>query len=412
MKYIYRIKQIKLDDVMYVIFGLYMAALLLTEVCLNLTSDSYSLALKIVRYVCYAFFAIKIFVDWKKGNSVTWSILIVLLCFIGTFLCTDDKSLCFLLLVLLASRKLEIPKLVKINLYVYMVMFFLIVSLSLMKIIPNWQFFRGSIVRHGLGFSYSTVPIGFYLIIILMYFYVKQASYTYTELLMLEFINILIYGYTNGRVGFYLSNLVVTLMIIKKSNILQKCKVVNKLFYSKLLQKSMKIMCFILPSLFLLTSYVLSINYDPNNEVYAKLNQVLSERLEYSNKALKMYKLTIFGEEHDWKGYVGNGIIGDELITKKNYNYVDTSYLRIMLDNGILIIIIAMISYTWILVKCWKQQNLTLLSIFVIILIFGLIEPSLMQLTKNVFLLEFIPLLNLKKIKKLDYESIKNYLKV
>lgn len=405
-----KIKQLitdfKLNQLMYIIFTIYIGNLLLNETCLVYINNSFNLFLKIVRYLCYFFFAIKIINDWVKGDKITIGIVLLGVCSIATYFCANKKNIFFLLFVFWACRNLNISKMLKITFFTYTILFFAIITCSILKFIPDWLYLRGDLIRHSLGFYYSTVPIGVYLIIVLLFFYLKKNKYTYIELLFLELIAVLLYGYTNGRLGFYLNSLIIGIMFLKKTRLL------HKIMEWGFIQKCLKVICYSLPFFFLILSLGISLLYNKEVPFLKKIDLILSQRIEYSQKALELYDITLFGEDLDWKGYAGNGILDQELVTKENYNYVDISYLRILLDNGLIITIIALCAFTYLLIKYEKKKDYTMLMIIFVLLIYGLVEPELINLSRNVFLLELIPLINLGELEFLSFDKIKKKINI
>ena len=59
------LKKIKLENSIYIVFAVYILSLLLPEVSIILLEPKINFAVKIIRYICYVFFVIKIIIDWK-----------------------------------------------------------------------------------------------------------------------------------------------------------------------------------------------------------------------------------------------------------------------------------------------------------------------------------------------------------
>ena len=93
------------------------------------------------------------------------------------------------------------------------------------------------------------------------------------------------------------------------------------------------------------------------------------------------------------------------------YNYIDISYARILFDYGIIFTIFVLFSYTILLVKCFKEKDYWLVFTLFFVLIWSIIEPYLITIGKNNFILEFIPLLEIGAINNLDYAVLKSKIK-
>lgn len=87
------------------------------------------------------------------------------------------------------------------------------------------------------------------------------------------------------------------------------------------------------------------------------------------------------------------------------YNYVDSSYARIVLDYGIIFSVIILIGYTILLVRQYKSKNYWLLFSIIFILIWSFVEQYLVSISKNIFILAFIPLLQYGEIEKISYKN-------
>lgn len=93
------------------------------------------------------------------------------------------------------------------------------------------------------------------------------------------------------------------------------------------------------------------------------------------------------------------------------YNYVDISYARIIFDYGIIPTIIILLVYTVALVNSIKEKNYWLFTVLIFVCIWSSIEPYLFNIGKNIFILSFVPIFNIGKIRQFDYNSIKSKFK-
>ena len=67
------------------------------------------------------------------------------------------------------------------------------------------------------------------------------------------------------------------------------------------------------------------------------------------------------------------------------YNYVDCSYLQILLEYGIVFLLICVLMYSYILYKAYQENNIYLCCCIIIILVFSITEPRLLNLMYNPF---------------------------
>lgn len=394
-------KNITLENLVYTFFSIYVITLILGDTSVVLTRDVFGVILKIIRYICYTIFFIKVFFDWKNDSNITISMICLGVLSIIISFFSKNTTVSFLFFVMLALRKMEFDKLISITFRTVLITFFIIINLSLLKIIPDWIYYRGEIVRHSLGFKYATNTVGIYLSIILMFFYTKRFNATNYELVILETINVFLYSYTNGRLSFILISIILFSLFLAKFKFIRKC------FASKKVQNLIKIMCFSLPMILFITFNLFVYLYGNNNSLAVKLDKMLSGRIKYTYQSYEDYGITLFGQDIDWKGWGGHGYIDTEDIEEFKYSYVDSSYARIMFDYGIIFTIIVLIGYTIVLIENYKFKNYWIIFTLFFVLIWSLIEQHLVNIYINLFVLTLIPLFELGKIKFLNYNNIK-----
>lgn len=129
-------------------------------------------------------------------------------------------------------------------------------------------------------------------------------------------------------------------------------------------------------------SLVLHWSYNPENQVWRNLNDLLSGRLALGKSAILKYGVSLFGQEITWIGF---SLKKDNIYNASGYNYVDCSYLQILLQFGILFLIAVVGIYTVAVYRAVKQGDYYLVWILLIVLLFAITEPKLMYFTFNPF---------------------------
>lgn len=388
-----KLKQIDINKFMYIIFGMYIFSLVFTNTVLNEISDFFYITLKLVRYICYIAFIFKIVLDLKEDKKITLSMIIFTIITFIVFIFSNNKNIVFFCLGFMAFRKLEIDKLLKIAYNVTFIIFFSIVTLSLLGLIPDWTFLRGTLVRHSLGFIYATDCIGIFLAIILMYFYIKKSKANILEIITFEFINVVLYKFTDGRLSFIL----ITILLI--TLVISKIKIIKNILKSKFVISIMKIICYSAPVVLLITfnclTYVYSKNYNSNID---KINKLLSGRLEFTAKAYEKYGVPVFGKNIEWHGWGGYGYVNLEEMDNFEYNFVDSSYAKIIFDYGIIYMLLIIFAYQYMLIKNFNDKNYWIVASLLFVLIWSFIEPYIINLGRNPLILLLIPILEIKAI--------------
>lgn len=280
------------NNYIYYTFCIYMMTLMLSNTSIYFASDEFKLIIKLIRYACYLVFGIKIIIDLANGSKVTYKIMVLWIFSALIFVFSSNKNIAFLALVLTALRDIDINELIKKTLKVYSLLFVLIIMLSFLNIIPEWTYTRGDEIRYSLGFLYSTITIGFYLSIVLMYFYIRRSNCKLIEVIILEAFNVILFMYTDGRLSFILITASLFAMYISKFT--------KKILLERHIKNILKFACYVLPILLVICTVLLTCLYASGNEFAYGVNKMLSGRLKYMANAYATYGVTPFGQEIEW----------------------------------------------------------------------------------------------------------------
>lgn len=400
MKIIENIKKFfhKYSFILYIIF---FTNLILSETVYGFSCKPFSIFLKFIRYFCYVLLSLKFLIDWKNGKkSITKVQIIFFILIFLSFLFTKNTSLLLLFIILNAINEKDIINIIRINYKVYSRLFLIIVLLSLLGLIPDWIYYRGTIDRHSLGFYYPTITIGIYLSIVIMHFFLYHDKTSYLELLILELINVVLYSYTDGRMSFYLITLILIMILVSK------CKFMKRIFNGVSNWKGSKVICMFVPFFLFIGTTGSTLLYKSNTTIGINLNNILSDRLALNEKAFENYGIPLFGDKIEWYGWGGYGYTEFPNLDEFEYNYVDMSYTRIIFDYGIIITLVILASYSLLLKKCYEEKKYWLTLSILFVLFWSCIEPNIVDFEKNIFVLYLCNLFQYGKIEKLDYKNI------
>lgn len=91
------------------------------------------------------------------------------------------------------------------------------------------------------------------------------------------------------------------------------------------------------------------------------------------------YGVSLIGQDIEWVGFnISETLTG-------TYNYVDCSYVKILLDHGILLLTVVLLAYGYILYQSVQKKEYYLTWIILIVLVFSITEPRLFDITFNPF---------------------------
>lgn len=384
-------------NIILIAFIIFLVNIHLENTVLGWTNNIFSIISKIIRYGCYLIFLINIFLDWKSGEKITWPMLIAGVISILTFIFSKNTAIILLLIVLFALRKIEMKKLIKIAYYTNLIMFIVVILSSVIGIIPNWIFERDDThIRLALGYHWATIPLTLFFFIVLMSFYLKRENVTIIEIYLNLVSSVVLFKLTDSRTGFILILLVILSTVLIK--ILKKFDINIKKY------KDSKIVKYIICALpIIIIAFIFLILIFDDNQLTSRINDLLSGRIYFAKQALQNYEITPFGKKIEWYGWGGYGYIEQENFS---YNFVDISYIKILLDYGVITLILLVASYILSINEWIKRKDYYSVYALLIILLWACIEPNIINISMNIFILLLIPIINYGPINKLDYDNI------
>ena len=347
---------------------------------ISITSISYiyksvSLSLKFLRYVCYLVFGLSFLSNLKKITKIEVILLIISLLIM---IIAKNKSIFILVVFLISIKELDKKIILEKLLYTYTITFLFIIICSLLKIFPDWIYYRQETIRHSLGFIYPTDCYSIFLIISLLLLYNKREKISIIDIIIVFIVNNILMYLTDGRMSYILINLTLFISIIFKTNIIYYLKKSN-------IERITNIIAYSLPILMFITTNLLVILYIKNLPIATQVNHILSDRVNLTAQAYKNYDITPFGQKIEWYGNGGKGYIKQD--KNFHYNYVDNSYARMLLDYGVIFTLTVLYSYIYLLQKLRMRKDYIGFSVICIVLIWAFIEPCLVNIGRNVFML-------------------------
>ncbi len=388
----------KYSGIMYGIFTLYMVTILLNSTVLYYSGGPFVAINKAVRYLCYIYFIGKVLIDWYYGAGLSIAAVGVGVCAVLVALIGHNTEPFFLFLVIYGLRRAELKKLVKFAAVASAVIFVLCVVLSIAGVIPDWTYLRkDGTVRHSLGFFYPAHASGVYLSIVLMYAYLRFSSFRYFELIIAEGLNIGLFFLTDSRLAFYLITIVLIALIAVR--VIRRLSSVRSFLQRPVCSRVIGIVLTCLPVLMLAMTFLFVFLYRSKNGASVFLDRLLSGRFKYADMALQNYSIKLFGSAVEWIGWGGYGYITSGNVT---YNFVDISYLKMLYDYGIVLSAVILAAYTARIYCACKKREYDLLFAMLWVLVWLFVEPYIISIGKNIFILAFIPLLDAGRIKFFD----------
>lgn len=341
--------------------------------------------LKLIRYIGYALCSVKIWDELIEKKSLYWFILLFAVLF-ASYISSTNKTMLLYSIILVAAKNIDEKKIMKMSLVIQGVSLLVVVVFSQFGIFRDYLFVRNEgQYRHSLGFSWTTTAPILYFFFLLIYFYLKKNKANLMMTFLFAVINVWFYIMTNSRMAFAASSMFILFMIVQKMNN-HKWKWIGRL----------NILYKILPEIICAISLVMFKLYDESIHSWFWLNSILSDRLRLGANAIEQYGFSLFGKPIEWIGFSIKKTTMEEAI---GYNYVDSSYLQLGLNYGLIFLGVVLLIYSIIMNRAIKRKDYYLVSIITIILLFSITEPRLMNFAFNPFpLLVFCKLEKVKQI--------------
>lgn len=336
---------------------------------------------KLGRYVSYALCMVKFIYDAFYSRRYLVYLIIAMMIVTLSYFESLNKTMVLYLLLFLGVIEMHSEDVIRISFWTQSIMTFILVIGSQLGLVLDYIRIDSGRTRHFLGFSWTTTAPILFVFIILQYFYIRQGNISIVESAILTILSVFFYVMTNSRFAFLISMASIIFFFALKTKIREGKFVV-----------SMKRFFVALPELIAAFAIGLHWFYEATNTSYNRLNNLLSGRLALGKSAIDKYGVHLFGQKIEWIGFS----ISESL--KGEYNYVDCSYLQILLEYGLFFLCLVLVLYSVAIKHSIENGQYYLTWILVVVLIFSITEPRLFNLTFNPFIL--IVVTKCKKEKK------------
>ena len=207
---------------------------------------------------------------------------------------------------------------------------------------------------------------------VLVFCYMKRERLNLIWVAVIEAVNLWVYSYTDSRAGMMLCAVVPIVFYLLKFRKID----FRKSFIGWIQQWSFPICA--------IAIYLATMAYNGTGFL-AKLDDWLSGRLYYTQNSMHEFGIKLFGQKIEWHGWGGFGHIRDKL--DGNYNFVDTSYLKILLEYGLVILLLILVMWTATSIIAYRHRHRYLVWALSFLAIYSMVEQWLMNLGTNPFLL-------------------------
>ena len=333
----------------------------------------YEFPLKIIRYAAYLFCLLAIGMNFLLGRYRFWNFAVISFTAAITFLVCQSPDFCVWFLLILAEAPADFRRTLKVYALCQGFVLLFVPLMAAFGILSN-VLFDSERLRQGLGFGWTTTAPMLFFFFILISCRIQNAKMSDLTVFLFALSPVWLYFLTNTRMVFLCSLLFLILIFTMNRKPHWFAFTEKRWFYYFLI---------LLPLLLTVVAFTFVYSYSEGNTALSFLNTLLSDRLDLTQKALETYGIHLFGHRIIWIGY------STEMPEVAQYNYVDISYMNILLNYGVVVLISVVYFYSRLLALSWKQKDRVLMIIIVFILVLSLSEVRLVNPLYNPFILLF-----------------------
>ena len=352
-----------------VILVIYTAAVFL-QVGVFSNTAGFKSFLQNIRYLCYLGVLIKLIHDYHTRKSMLAMAILLVIGFLVSVR-SDNRSGLFLFWMIFGASSVDPEKILKVSLIVRSAMLAGIVILSQAGVLKDTIRDISDRSRHYLGFSWTTYAPTALLFISLCYFCIRREKMTVAEYAILMMLAYWLFYMTNSRFIFLLNAgaILLAFLIGLRIRVQRKRKTRQKNSWKKIFMA--------IPAVSAAVAIYLQAAYSKYNPFLSKLNTLLTQRLRLGHNALLKYPITLFGQPISWIGWENPSA----------YNYVDSAYLQVLLEQGAILLGAVIILYSYMIYRAVKVSDSFLTMSLVIICLLCVTEPRLTETVFNPFIL-------------------------
>lgn len=332
---------------------------------------------QVLRLVIIMCLAAAVILDYSnqylvKAKQLPWIVLFLIVLFIS--LLNDNISLLQILCTIFIFKNAnvsEIEQVISIDFWVKVAFTILAAGGSFAGVV-YMRFVKEGVPSY--GFSHVNRFGGFLLLIAIEFFILNKDRIS--SLIFSAFI-LFIEIYINCRTGMLLCLFVIMLEIIY----VLFCRI-RELKFGELIKKIYLYLMGLASAAVVLVSYYFMVNYDNRNSIHFALNQLLNTRLVLSNNAYENYDITLLGQMMEF-------VSADQINTVDSYFALDNFFVYILFVWGFLFTIIYLVAMTYFAKKIIDNQDVLLMSVFLISVLFSFMENQMLDMGMNIIILYF-----------------------
>lgn len=328
----------------------------------------------LVRLTAYLLVCSKLLLDFLARTYTLKEISVIGV--ISTFLLwvslhTGNKAILIYWAFIVGAHDVEYGKLIKWSCIVHVLCLGFVIGSSYAGILENRIYQPGGRERQSLGFQFTTESSNYFFYTILMWIYWRKEKITWKELGGLFFFAVFLFYATDTKNAFGLSCIALALSaLLKKSQWLRE-------YHKSYTILGVGCVPFLSYSIF-----QLSVRYSPRIPWMSSFNKLISGRLMLGKSGYEKYGVPLWGQRIEWIG----GTAGYEGINKA-YNYVDSSFMQILLNLGLVFLLLLVVLFMILGVKTAIKKDTYLFAVICILAVHSTFDPQIIYMEFDTFIM-------------------------
>lgn len=359
---------IKKENLFLIAFSLYLFQAFLKTTMFHYRFPQLNFLYSLLSYLSIGLVLLKVLLETYNEKKII-SFFVIMLIFFVSAIESSYRVLLTIVIFVIGAKDVSLKKMAKIYFYLSTILLIITILSAKIGIIRNLIYYRADgTFRQAFGICYPTDFVSHIFFIVLSFLCLKKGHIKIYHYIIILGVTYLAYRFCDTRLDCV--SIIITLIITFLYD-----KGILNLRYK--LIKSILIFGFIICSII---AVFFTLNYEKGNHFYDYANELLSGRLSIGKMMIERYGISLFGQEvNDYGTTIPGTAKYDE------YNFIDSSYLRILLKYGLLVFIILCIMNVYVNKRIYETDKYLLLIIFVIC-VNSIVAQHYMEITYNFLL--------------------------
>ncbi|USG06537.1 hypothetical protein [Latilactobacillus sakei] len=326
--------------------------------------------LNILKWICLAILVVKECINIRIDYSMISVLLVSISAVIITYT-TKDISILITAAFIIESRNVNFKDILKVYTLVTVVILIVTMYASKHGILETQYFLKSNgTPRYGLGFIYTTYSSQWLFFISAAWISIRTKKITLLELLIILGANIYLYTQTITINPLLCSLILIFLVIILKLD--------DKFIENKFIK-------FLGDNTFIIWAIVIILLTALYNRfgILKVVDKLVSNRLRLGNSGLTEYGISFFGQDIVLSG----STFGLLEVLQTKYNYIDSAYVQIIVKYGLILLLYITLGFRNVQKKLRVEKNYYLYIVLVVVSLQAILDPQLIILYYNPFIL-------------------------